>query len=251
VKTAGLTNFTTADQLIFTSPLTSLSASDPIHVDAASYTYTTGQDQRTLWVEVSGTTLPNSIIAELQNICFVALPVKLVKFKGDLLDDRIGLSWMTTEETGSLNFEVERSGDMKEFISIGNIMAAGNSNAAKNYNFLDKSPLMGINYYRLKQVDLDGSFEFSRTISVANDDHALTFELLGNPVVNGEIKFILANAEPSQVNLTDMMGRPVKFGLIKQKNTYSIKAQSDLSKGLYLLSVQHGQAVVTKKILLF
>lgn len=249
VLTGGVTSFTSADQLIFTSGVISLSASTPIDINNALYSYAANETQRTVWVEVSGPTLPNVIIAEIENICDVALPVKLAKFKGDLLDNTVSLSWVTTEEYGSAKFGVERSSDMKEFVSIGEILAAGNSKSNQNYQFLDLAPVSGNNYYRLKQLDLDGRFEYSRTISVANSEKTVAFELLGNPVQHGEIRFLLKNQDPTQVQLTNLKGESVKFSLVKEGNVYMVKPQAELGTGLYLLSLKSRQGHITKKVM--
>jgi len=249
VLTGGVTTFSSADQLIFTSSTLSVSASTPIDINNAAYNYGAGQSQRTVWVEVRGGTLPNAIIAEIRNNCDAILPVRLVKFQGDLLDNSITLSWVTAEESGSSKFSVERSVDMKEFISIGDVTAAGNSRAKKNYQFLDMSPSVGNNYYRLKQLDYDGSFEYSRTIAVANNEGSLAFELLGNPAQNGEIRFLFKNQDLNVISLTNMKGQSIKYTLAKDGNTYIVKPKTALVSGVYILSLKNGQNHLIKKIL--
>jgi hypothetical protein len=250
VLTGGLTNFTSADQLIFTSPSTPLSAGTPIDINAASYTYGSGQGQRTLWVEVSSPDLPNSIIAELNNNCDSPLPVKLVKFKADLLDHIVGLSWTTADESNSLRFHIERSNNGREFIAIGSVAAKGNSNSTTNYSFVDNEPNEGINYYRLKQVDLDGTYTRSQIISIKNDSQEISFELLGNPVENGIVKFILTNSDPANVRLINPSGIDQTFNFVKEGNVFYLKPTSKLPSGLYLLSLKMTDQIRTKKVLI-
>jgi uncharacterized protein YjiK len=95
-----------------------------------------------------------------------SLPVTLVSFT--LATEESGstgialLNWATTEETNSESFQVERSEDGKSWKQIGALAAQGESSVLKNYEFADPSPLKGGNYYRLKMVDKDGTFSYSR-----------------------------------------------------------------------------------------
>jgi hypothetical protein len=234
---------------IFTSGVTAIGPSSPVDINAASYSYATDQSQRSLWVEVSGGSLPNSIIKELANNCLAPLPVKLTKFKGELLDESVALSWITTEEAGSLAFDVQRSTNLQEFSTIGRVSAAGHSDVTRIYSFLDDRPVKGINYYRLKQVDLDGSFENSRVISVANEANSLSFVLMGNPVQDKDIKFLLSNGDVNNLKLTDIRGRDIHFGLIQSDNIYSIRPAQILPTGLYILSLKNGQRIESRKVL--
>jgi len=239
----------TLDHLFYTSPTTSISAGSPIDINAAAYAYATGESERSIWVVVTGPSLPNTIIAELLNFCDSPLPVKLAQFRGDLLGEAIALSWVTTQESGSSRFDIERSASGKEFATIGSVNASGNSGSTQNYSFLDKSPFQGINYYRLKQLDKDGGFERSRIITVANSESILTFELMGNPVQNREIRFMLKNEDPRNISLLDLNGRAQKFTLSKEGNIYSVKPVNYLSQGLYLLSLRSNKATQSKKVL--
>lgn len=245
----GETAFGPGDNLFLTSPSTSISSVLPVDLDAQAYTYGAGEDLRSIWVEVSSPSLPNAIIAELKNNCVTPLPVKLTQFKGDLLDNAISLSWATTEESGSSHFDIQRSGDLQEFMTIGKVMSKGNSGTKLNYNFLDTSPAKGNNYYRLRQVDKDGSFENSRIISVANNANSVAFEILGNPVVNRELKFLLKGDSQQNIRLFDMSGRAIPFSLSNTGNIYTVKPASNLSSGLYILSLQNQGNVRSKKVL--
>ena len=249
VLTNGTTTFTASD-LPLTGPINaSISSGLGVDINAASYTYSAGESKRSIWVEVTGPSLPNSIIAELKNTCETPLPVNLTKFKGDLLDQAIALSWVTTQESGSSRFDIERSESGKEFATIGSVNATGNSGSTQNYSFLDKSPFQGINYYRLKQLDQDGGFERSRIITVANSESSLTFELMGNPVQNREIRFMLKNEDPHNISLLDLNGRAQKFTFSKDGNIYSVKPVNYLSQGLYLLSLRNNKGTQSKKVL--
>ena len=200
---------------------------------------------------LTGPSLPNAIVAELQNGCTITLPVTLARFNGTLLDNAVSLSWTTTEESGSSHFNVERSADAKEFIQLGRVEAKGNSSATQQYKFLDNKPLNGNNYYRLKMVDADGKFEFSRMISIDNGANSVAFELLGNPASGREIKFLLKNENAANVSLFDLSGKAIRFSLSKTGNEFTLKPKGNISSGLYILSLQRSNAgAITKKVLM-
>jgi hypothetical protein len=183
--------------------------------------------------------------------CVNALPVELAKFRGDRMGDGISLSWITTEEISSNYFEIERSADLSEFTTLSKVQSNGTSKVTQHYNFTDHSPLAGNNYYRLKMVDVDGSFETSKIINVENHANSVAFALLGNPVINREIKFILSNASASNINLYDLTGRKLNFTVTSVGNNYTIKLTENVASGLYLLSLRgNGAAENTKKILI-
>jgi hypothetical protein len=112
-----------------------------------------------------------------------ALPVTLVSFTGKAVEKTIALQWVTTEEVNASHFEVQRSRDAKNFGPIGEVEAKGESKAVVNYSFTDQAPLPGTNYYRLKQMDNDGSYAFSKTISILFDAE-ITIKVYPNPVTD-------------------------------------------------------------------
>ena len=91
------------------------------------------------------------------------LPVKLVYFNVTAEGKKAHLSWQTATEQNSDRFDIERSMDGLHFEKIGSVKAAGNSTAHINYNYFDPGPKKGINYYRLKEVDIDNSLQYSET----------------------------------------------------------------------------------------
>ncbi|SEI54854.1 Por secretion system C-terminal sorting domain-containing protein [Dyadobacter sp. SG02] len=102
------------------------------------------------------------------------LPVTLVSFTARAAEQTALLEWETTEEVNASHFEIQRSSDAKNFEAIGTVEAAGDSRDLVSYRFTDASPLAGINYYRLKQIDRagdgqEGPYSYSRTVSVRFD----------------------------------------------------------------------------------
>jgi len=111
------------------------------------------------------------------------LPVTLVSFTARVAETNTLLNWETTEEINAFQFEVQRSGDARNFATIGTVEAVGESKSLATYHFSDQSPLAGINYYRLKQVDKDGTFAFSRTAAVRFEED-LKIKVYPNPATD-------------------------------------------------------------------
>lgn len=160
------------------------------------------------------------------------LPVTLVSFTGKNLGGYNLLQWQTTSETNNDHFEIERSTNAATFEKIGEqIPGAGNSNSLEKYSFRDATFSPGTNYYRLKQVDNDGKYSYSRTIAITNE---LTQLLYPNPVKD-EL-FIDAAGKSFSYKITDVNGQIVKSGISKTKT--AIPANS-LATGIYFISFEN------------
>lgn len=110
------------------------------------------------------------------NLIQTPLPVELVLFDAKSEDNKtVNVFWQTKSEINSAFFEVEHSRDGNNWLTIAHHSAAGNSSAILDYFALHESPNMGANYYRLKQVDLDGAVAYSeiRFVSLSNVDYIL------------------------------------------------------------------------------
>jgi hypothetical protein len=91
------------------------------------------------------------------------LPVELLSLEAGLADQGVLLSWTTGNEYNSAGFAIEKSTDGANFDAIGWMESQG---AGSTYNFLDKQSAPGMNYYRLRQIDIDGASSLSRVVSV-------------------------------------------------------------------------------------
>jgi hypothetical protein len=100
------------------------------------------------------------------------LPVELTSFTASVIGSKVKLNWQTATEINNYGFEVERKilkqvqNDNSVWEKVGFINGSGNSNSSKNYTFMDEDVVTGKYSYRLKQIDNDGSFEFTSTIEV-------------------------------------------------------------------------------------
>jgi len=111
------------------------------------------------------------------------MPVKLRSFEASQEGAQALLSWVTTEEENAGFFEIERSGDGKGWQQIGTKAAAGESIVLLSYQYTDVAPLTGVNYYRLKMVDNDMTFAYSKIAKVTFDDEGSVM-LYPNPVTD-------------------------------------------------------------------
>ncbi|MBL0070474.1 MAG: T9SS type A sorting domain-containing protein [Bacteroidetes bacterium] len=182
------------------------------------------------------------------------LPVELVSFEAKCVDKQMNLHWTTASETNNELFTVERSADGFEFLPIANIKGAINSTNFINYSIKDLNPLNGINYYRLKQTDSDGEFEYSEIIS-QQSCKSISGVKFFTYVERGEnINLVLEveNAEVGSVTVTDLSGRliyQVPVNTNKGFNQFVIPA-SGFSKGVYLLNFKGSVNNFSDKVML-
>ncbi len=112
---------------------------------------------------------------------FSPLPIELVDFSARPSQNTIAVDWKSLSEKNSSYFTVERSADGKNWREIGSVTAKGKSEKVQNYALTDSNPYVGINYYRLRIVDLDGNFQYS-AVATARMDKGSSLHLYPNPV---------------------------------------------------------------------
>jgi hypothetical protein len=175
------------------------------------------------------------------------LPVKLVYFNVQAAGKKAQLSWQTATEQNSDRFEIERSIDGLHFEKIGSVKASGNSTSPVNYYFFDLVPKKGINYYRLKQVDIDNRFEFS-AIKTAQFGDDVLFALYNNPSNGTDIK-MKVNVFPSTLSVFDASGRKMKEVNLVNSN-YSLSV-AGFANGTYLAVLnKDGKVLAAEKFVI-
>jgi hypothetical protein len=171
-----------------------------------------------------------------------ALPVTLVHFEAEALEESVRLRWQTTLEVNALHFEMERSNDGTHFVSIGRLAAQGEVKTLKNYVFMDNAPHAGINYYRLKMVDRDGSFSFSRVVSAqsAVPSEDLTVRVYPSPATEGYVHVAHSGDNAVKLAIYDLKGRELPAAWQETtKGVLSLDVHT-LSSGIYILQVHDG-----------
>ncbi|MBH8559362.1 RCC1 domain-containing protein [Hymenobacter negativus] len=163
------------------------------------------------------------------------LPVELLSFTAEKRGTTVALAWATASEKNSDRFEVERSRDGRSFERIGQVAAAGSSTSVRRYDFLDRQYPGETNhlYYRLRQVDLDGTFSYSpaRTVTVGGP---ATLALFPNPTHGGAAT--LTGAAPSTtVRVYDALGREVLAATADANGTAALVLPAGLPTGVYVV----------------
>jgi hypothetical protein len=170
----------------------------------------------------------------------VILPLTLIDFEATKKSNNVLLNWLTNNEQNVDGFRIERKTGSGDFESIGFVQAKNNS--TNNYDFTDYSPAKGVSYYRLKMVDIDGKFTYSKVIQMSYDAN-IQIMLYPNPVT--DILYIkLSDAQPAFAIVLNNTGQTVK----KEKFTGNAATinLSDVPKGIYTVKINQGdkQSVV-------
>ncbi len=187
------------------------------------------------------------------------LPVELSSFTATVEKNGVILKWSTASEVNNHGFEIEKSSDAENFHTIGFVSGAGTTTDKQNYTFIDKLNFTPENvlYYRLKQVDLNGKYNYSSVISVDNN-LPLEFALLQNypnPFnPSTTITYSVANTTPVNLKLYDISGQEVATLVNEVKNPGIYKINFDaasLASGVYLVRMIAGNysSVVKMNIL--
>lgn len=170
-----------------------------------------------------------------------ALPITLASFESVCLEEKVQLKWSTSSEQNSSHFEIEKSFDGMNWKSISEITAAGNSNAMLNYAYIDQNSLrQGLAYYRLKTVDLDGSFTISSAKSTSCGLPSEVFTLIPNPAID-HVTLLFGNIDTEtqkEIVIMDINGRIVKHVFSDPQTTNLEVDIVDLSAGCYFVQLR-------------
>ncbi len=201
-------------------------------------------------------TILNDLSANIQTEIVepLILPVELTNFSATSNDKTIRLDWNTSSETNNDFFEIQRSSNGLNFEKIGIIDGAGNSLDANNYIFLDKGPIEGINYYRLKQQDFEGSYIYTQIISSTFNSRRNQIKIYPNPITGNTIfvQFSEGYDSPGLFELFDMTGRMVHqkdFNYLHENNLTLEISIDNLLDGVYILRITDSIGAHTKKVL--
>jgi photosystem II stability/assembly factor-like uncharacterized protein len=188
-----------------------------------------------------------------------ALPVGLSSFSASVVNNSVNLTWKTTTEVNNYGFDVERSLANSAWQKIGFVAGSGNSNSPKEYSFTD-NPSGGTSFsYRLKQIDIDGSFKYydAVTVNLTASSQPQLLQNSPNPFnPSTTIKFYIPNISDVTIKIYDILGREVNT-LINQQTTAGYhnvywngknNRGEDVSSGVYLYRLTAGSFSETKKM---
>ncbi len=179
-----------------------------------------------------------------------SLPVDIVSFQGHTDNyDQVKLEWVTTSEESNKSFIVERSSDGRAFEAIGTLEGNGNSSIENYYSFMDKFPVRGENYYRLKQVDFDQSFEYSTMITVKMEMDFSTPLTIAPSAAENELTLIFNELpkENARIEVFNASGIIMLNTRLAEGNHILELDLSNYLPGMYFIRVPIGKEFVIKK----
>ena len=195
---------------------------------------------------------PSSMTEEGEACAAVILPVELSSFKGSNVDAGIALEWITDSELNNEGFEVEFSVDARSFETIAFVNGNGTTDQTQTYDFLHKTNRPGSLYYRLKQMDFDGVFEYSDVIEVmrekSNDGNIVIFP---NPAKEA---FTINVSNPDRLNssvkVTDLLGKVIFEASFQAGDApdFFEKEITSLTQQMYIVTTRVGTEVTSHQV---
>ena len=186
---------------------------------------------------ITGTeTFGTNTIGGLQTICNSA-PIELTSFTGKHFQEMNVLEWTTASETNNDFFTVEKSIDGINFFEFQKVAGAGNSNSEISYEIKDNNLENNLTYYRLKQTDFNGDFEYSKVI-VVNSSEQEKLKLFPNPC-NGSFEILNDSEKPVTIKIMNSIGEI----LMNIKYTSGKIDISSLPHGLYFVLNESNQTL--------
>lgn len=175
------------------------------------------------------------------------IPVRMSSFNVQKINRSVKIYWTTEQEINSKEFVIERSGNGQNWAAIKTVPAAGNSSNRINYTATDDQPLKGINFYRIRQVDLDSRADYSVTRSVLFRTDAA---ILVTPNPARDLIHVYADNASKQINIQviDMTGKVVRR--VTSAEQHTIINTGSLVRGIYHVKITEGNNVTVSKILL-
>ena len=184
------------------------------------------------------------------------LPVELSSFSAVVLDNGVKLNWRTETEVNNYGFEILRQAQDDTWLVLGFVEGYGNSNSPKEYSFIDKNVSSGKIFYRLKQIDTDGQFQYSKIIEV-DFGSPIKFELsqnYPNPFnPSTTIRFTLPQAGNVKLTVYNLLGEEVAqlVNEFKEAGVHTINFNaSGLNSGVYIYKLEANGLVQTRKMTL-
>ncbi|MDQ6845401.1 MAG: T9SS type A sorting domain-containing protein [Bacteroidota bacterium] len=176
-------------------------------------------------------------------------PVEFLNINARQKGSGVSVDWSTSQEFNSNYFEIEKSADGNSTWSyVVTIKGAGTSSVLKAYNAYDPRPFSGVNFYRIKQVDKDGNFKYSKTVNVKINTARTGVSVLANPFHNSlQVDFLSSKDEVVNARLVDITGKQVaneKWSITAGNTRKEFSNISALQQGMYILSVYNGAGEV-------
>jgi hypothetical protein len=208
------------DKLIVTGTATlagSLTVTDITEEEDSTLETYTFIEGGTVEGEFGNITIPDRFVvnSDETGIFQLVLPVELISFTAREKPQGVWLQWSTASEQDSDYFQIERSSDGKTWEPLGRVVAAGQSNVVRNYEFLDKTPLFGWQYYRLLQKDWDGTSAYYGPVSLFSNAAAGSLEVYPTVFVDQlNLKMQARGQQSIQFTIRNAMGQVLEQGFL-------------------------------------
>jgi hypothetical protein len=182
------------------------------------------------------------------------LPVALMSFNAAAASNGVALNWATATEENNAFFSVQHSKDGRNFESAGYVEGNGTSSVRHDYRFTHSQAASGRNYYRLKQVDHNGKYAYSKVVMVeVKATNEMKMTLYPNPVTDGKLNLKLSNpmngGETAVVQVQDLSGRVVMSRELKGASEMSLDLKANnLKAGVYLVNLKAGAASTFQRV---
>ena len=184
------------------------------------------------------------------------IPVELVSFSSSVINNTVGLNWITATELNNSGFEVQKSLDNSNWNKVGFVTGNGTSSEVHSYSFIDQNPIVGTSFYRLKQIDFDGTSEYSNIVEVvygAVAEFALeqNYPNPFNPTT--KINYSIKEKGNVELKIFDLLGSEIASLVNEEKTPGNYEVffdASSLSSGVYLYTIKAGSFVQTRKMML-
>lgn len=175
------------------------------------------------------------------------LPVEWVSIEANESGDVNIIKWVTATEINSESFVVERSRNVKDWVEIGEVSAAGNSSSINKYRLIDHEPWQ-YSYYRIKQYDLDGTRHLSEIYTVAREFDENNVSIFPNPFKNNMVIRNLPKNEVVNIELKSILGRQV-YSQKRDVTDDLIINLPEIEDGVYFMILTFGDQSVLRKVI--
>ena len=179
-----------------------------------------------------------------------ALPIELTSFYAQYTEGVVLLEWETASEYNNDYFSIEKSVNGTGFSEIGTVDGAGHSDEPLEYTFQDNETFVGTVYYRLKQVDYDGTFAYSEIVAVNVDEKMLSVTVYPNPSFQRQLNINIKGDDDASVKVYNVQMQEI-FSLENiTAGKHQLNLPEHLSAGVYFIHVNNSALQVTEKIVL-
>ncbi|MEI6507720.1 MAG: T9SS type A sorting domain-containing protein [Bacteroidota bacterium] len=200
---------------------------------------------------------PTDIGADAGNFMYTSLPVVLIDFSATKIKNDVELNWTTASEINNKGFDIERSVDGKTFEKINFVKGKGNAVSVNSYQFTDVSTPLDMTkvlYYRLKQIDFDGKFSFSKIVEVnLNNTVQNNITVYPNPFNSTiSVNIFTETSQAFEICVTDLQGRNIATlnrTADKGLNTLQLDELNSLHQGIYLMQIKTSTETQTLKLI--